>query len=542
MSETPDRNSPGSRLRDFLRLVRRYWVTIALATVLVPAVAVALSLRQHAMYESTAAVMLSRQDLASNLEGLPSAYQTVEPARDVATQAQLARARIVAERTIKAADVPYLTPGLFLARSYAAQRADADLIDVAVKDPDPAVAQRLTAAYARQFVNYSRELATAALRRARLDVQARIKQLEAADQQHSALYGTLVRKEEQIATLEALQTSNVAVVQDAGTAVKVSPKPVKYGVLGLFAGVLLGLALAAIRRLLDTRIRSGDEVEELLGVPLLARIPAPPRRLSGGGLITLDEPTGVGAEAYRILRTALKFALLDHPDARVLMLTSSIEGEGKTTTAANLAVALAEAGQRVTLVGLDLRRPGLQRFFDLPPERGLTTVVLGDLDLQDALVNVDLNLTRAGRDAGGNLRVLPTGPIPPRPGEFVGLNTIGHLIDELRADSDIVILDTPPVLRVGDAMLLSTAADAVLLLARMDLVSRAILKELRRALTSAPIEVLGVALTGADAEDGYGYAYGYGYAGYGNATNGDDGAAEATSGNANEPTLTNGRS
>jgi succinoglycan biosynthesis transport protein ExoP len=255
----------------------------------------------------------------------------------------------------------------------------------------------------------------------------------------------------------------------------------------------------------------------------------------------LAEPRSVGAEAFRMLRTNLEFVRLGH-DAKTIMVTSSVEQEGKSTTVSNLAVALARAGQRVVLVDLDLRRPFLDHFFDLQQRPGLTHVAIGQASLDEALIPVAIGdlidgpqlqpisgngngtLTPATNGTltpatmrslhGGSLRVLPSGPVPPNAGEFAGSEALSEILGELRSRCDTVLIDAPPSLQVGDAMALSPNVDALFVVTRMNVVRRPMLNELRRLLDASPTRVLGFVVTGAQSEEGYGYGYGYSYGSY----------------------------
>jgi Mrp family chromosome partitioning ATPase len=253
----------------------------------------------------------------------------------------------------------------------------------------------------------------------------------------------------------------------------------------------------------------------------------------------LDSPAGVQAEAFRMLRTNLEFATLGR-DAQTIMVTSAVEQEGKSTTIANLAIALARAGQRVVLVDLDLRRPFLHRFFELDGP-GITQVALGHVPLEHALATVAITDAEPGRrapTANGNgngnghrdvrvmsgesgaprgnvvkgiLEVLPSGPTPPDPGEFVGAAALSEILAQLRVRTDFVLIDAPPVLHVGDAMALSPKVDGILVVTRMQVVRRHMLSELARQLAGSPAPVLGFVVTAAEEEESYGYGYGYGY-------------------------------
>jgi Mrp family chromosome partitioning ATPase len=243
----------------------------------------------------------------------------------------------------------------------------------------------------------------------------------------------------------------------------------------------------------------------------------------------LAQPTGPNAEAFRMLRTNLEFARLERDDVRVILVTSAVEEEGKSTTAANLALAEARAGRRVALVDLDLRQPHVDRYFGMLHAQGITEVALGNAELAGALRRIDL-ATGAAESNGRPLRtdgaadgelglldVLSAGPLPPDPGEFVGTRRLAEILTRLGAAYDLVIVDTPPLLRVGDTMTLSAHADGMLVVTRLNVVRRPMLAELRRQLDTAPAPKLGYIVTGSGGGDSVGYGYGYGlpYGGYG---------------------------
>ncbi len=237
---------------------------------------------------------------------------------------------------------------------------------------------------------------------------------------------------------------------------------------------------------------------------------------SHDGLVMLDEPASPRAEVFRVLRTNIEFSDMEH-QVRTLMVTSAVESEGKSTTVANLAVAMARAGRRVCLVDLDLRRPYVANFFGLVGAAGLTDVALGHIGLDRALHTIAVaegGPLPAGAHGVGNeptLDVLPSGPLPPNPGEFIESQALAAILQELRARYDIVLVDAPPMLSVGDPLALSNRVDGMVLIARMKVFRRPMANELRRAIGAARARVLGVIVTGAEADDGYGYGYGYGY-------------------------------
>ncbi len=520
----------GTTLRDYLDVARRRKWVILQAVVLVPAAAIAFSLTQTKMFEATAEVLLSRQNLAAALTGTPDQTGNLQADRIAQTQASLARVPDVARRVLRSTGAE-LTPEEFLDASSVTPKQNADLLSLSVTDRDPEQAKRLATAYAREFADYRTELDTRTLKSAGAEVEAKLAQLAKAGDTKSELYQGLVTNLQQLRTLETLQTSNVFPVRGAEEAIQVQPKPVRNAILGLALGLLLGVGLAFLWEALDTRVRSADDIAARLGLTFLARIPEPPRKLQKDDrLVMLADPTGVNAEAFRMLRTNLEFVRIDRP-AQAIMVTSCVEREGKSTTIANLAVALARAGQRVILVDLDLRRPYLHKFFDLFGVPGVTQVAIGTAGLHEALAPIAI--TGAERRRGsvlapvdrlrgqprqgvehGSLRVLTSGPIPPDPGEFVGTHRLDLILQELRGDADIVLVDAPPVLRVGDAMTLSARMDALIVVTRINVVRRHMLQELGRVLAAAPTQKLGFVVTDAGDEEGYGYGYGYGYGHY----------------------------
>jgi len=511
-----------SSLSDHLRVARRRKWVILQAVIVVPAAAILFSLQQPRLYEASSEVLLSRQNLAAALTDTPDVTLSQEAARLVETQANLARVPAVAERTLAKTNVAG-TPQEFLDASEVSAKANADLLEFKVTNASRAVAARLASEYARQFTVYRRQLDTAALQRARRELGRRLTQLEQSGDSRSALYASLAEKEQQLRTMEALQGANAFVVRAAGPAKQVQPRPVRNGLLGLVLGLVLGIGLAFLREALDTRVRSSEEIAEQLGLPLLGRVPEPPGQLQKENqLVMLAAPRRIHAEAFRVLRTNLDFANLE-PRARTIMVTSAVEREGKSTTVANLAVAAASAGKRVVLVDLDLRCPLIARLFDLDPDRpGLTDVVVGHVKLHDAISTIAISNGRPAR-AGGNgngngegaveglLQLLPAGPAPPNAGEFVSTQALPNILDQLAAGADLVLIDAPPLLHVGDAMTLSARVDALLLVTRLNVVRRPMLTEMRRILDSSPAVPLGFVLTGAPVEEALGYGS---YSGY----------------------------
>ena len=516
-------------LRDYLRVVRRRKWVILQTVVLVPAAAVAFSLHQPKLYRAGADILLAQQNLATQLNGItdPTVYQQAD--RKAQTQADLARAPEVARQALVAAGLGRRSTQDFLAHSTVAAKQNADLLHFSVTDRDPVVAANLVNHYARAYIRYRKKLETSALLEAKRDVDSRLKILSRG----SAAYEALVEKGNTVATMIALASKPAVLVRQATGAAQVQPRPVRNGILGGVLGLVLGLGLAFLWEAIDTRVRSAEEVEERLGLPLLARLPEPPRKLrSRNGLLMLAEPHGLGGEPFRTLRTNLDFVALN-ATPQTIMVTSAVQAEGKSTTVANLAIASARAGKKVVLVDLDLRRPYIDRFFAFGDRPGLTEVALGYFDLDDAILSVALtnaggSPSRRPNGRGGNdlvgisngnghgridavLDVISAGPVPPDGGDFIGTKPVGEILAALRDRYEVVLIDAPPLLRVGDGIALSARVDAIIVVARLNILRRPMLKELRRVLDTLPAQQLGFVVTGADQDDGYTYGDGGGY-------------------------------
>jgi polysaccharide biosynthesis transport protein len=487
---------------------------VLLVVSLATAAAVLLSLREQRLYRASAAVFLSGQDLAASLANVQPA--AADPAREAATQADLARTPAVAAQTLREARLSDRTPDQLLRNSSVDTATNADLLTFSVTDPKPRVAALLATTYARAYTAYRRSIDTDSLVRARQEVEQRIAELQRAGDRTSPVYANLVAKDQQLRTLEVLQQSNALLVRSAGQAHQIQPRPVRNGILGGVLGLMVGLGLAFLLDALNTSVRSLSEVEDRLEIPLLGRLPEPSRRLrTRNQLAMLAEPHSPEAETVRILATNLEFVNLDR-EACTIMLTSALRDEGKSTTAANLAVALARGGKRVVLVDLDLRRPVLDTYFGLTDMPGLTHVMLGRADLEEVLTPIpivdegDSNVTLNG-SISGLLEVLPAGLLPPNPAEFARSHALNKILACLQERADVVLIDAPPLIGLSDARTISAKVDGLIVIARLSTLKRAILDELRRALEGAPTVKLGFVLTGVSAEEAYGYSYAYDY-------------------------------
>ncbi len=325
--------------------------------------------------------------------------------------------------------------------------------------------------------------------------------------QLTGLYSQQAALQQQLNAMQAATSQNSAsgqIVQPATVSEKPSsPKKTTDILIGAVAGLLLGLGLALLRDNVDDRVRGKDQLEQLVpGIPVLGLIPVidewrDPRRPY---LVCQTHTKSPPTEAYRGLRTSIQFMSLENP-IKVLQITSPSAGDGKTTTSANLAWIMADAGQRVVLVGCDLRRPRIHEFFGLPNDIGFTSVLLGEAELEDALLRVP-NQPR--------LQMLPTGPVPPNPSELLSRSRTAEVFKSLTAYADIVVVDSAPVLPVTDAAVLSRHSSAILLVVSAGLVKRRDVSRSVAMLKQINAPIVGTVLNRAPETDSYAY-YHYGY-------------------------------
>jgi capsular exopolysaccharide synthesis family protein len=276
-------------------------------------------------------------------------------------------------------------------------------------------------------------------------------------------------------------------------------------------GLFLGIGLAMIRDRTDNRLRTKNDIEEASGgLPTIGLIPAVSnwRNTKSPFLVAARQPSSPAAEAYRGLRTSLQFMGLERP-IKLLQLTSPASFDGKTTTSSNLAWMIAEGGQRVILVDCDLRRPRIHQFFGTTASQGLTSLLLGQADPEDLLIPA------AGQPS---LRILPSGPTPPNPSELLSGTRIGETLNRLSSMADLIILDSPPVLAVSDAVALAGRVDGVLLVASAGKTTRREVTRSVEILNRVEAPLIGTVLNGASESETFAY-YQYGY---GATTNGAD--------------------
>ena len=517
-------------LREYLGVVRRHKLVVLACAFVTSLAALVYSIAQDPLYQASAAVLItSGGGAGSILSDIPGLAPTNDPERLAATNVNLARLPIVARQTIKSAGLEESAVA-FLGRSSVSAETDADILRFSVNDLNRGEATRLATIYARQFALYRNGLDLQAIRSTRATINRTLARVAQQGQSASALYSELTAAVRRLDAAEAVHGSAAVFIQPATSAPQVRPRTKRNVALGLVVGLLYGFALAFLIERLDTRVRTPAQIEAVVGLPSLGELPMPPdlskyrRRVA-----MLYLPHGPYAESVRKLRANLEFASVDG-GPRSLMVTSAVPGEGKTTVAADLAVAFARSGKNVALCSLDAHAPGLDRSLGLDTRPGLVDVVLGHESLDRALVSISwsthpgiepaVTLAAAserhavgdviinpskGPVQEGRLNVLPFGSRKPHdPGDFVGSTSVRQLVDELAETHDLVIVDTAPLLPVSDARVVSEYVDSALIVCGLKMTRKQNLRSVRRLVSVLPTRVFGVVVTGVPPMSGYG--------------------------------------
>ncbi|MCC6338252.1 MAG: polysaccharide biosynthesis tyrosine autokinase [Myxococcales bacterium] len=321
-------------------------------------------------------------------------------------------------------------------------------------------------------------------------------------------YESVYKRLKDIELSGALRTSNVKVLDAARPSMAPIRPNVPQGVLmGVIAGLILGLGIALLLEFLDSSVSSQSEVEERLGLTFLGFVPTIPENPNGPkDLHVFREPKSLIAECTRAVRTNLLFMSPDKPFKRMLV-TSSGPQEGKSTTVINLGITMAQSGNRVLIIDTDMRRPRLHRAFGVPNDVGVSSVVVGEGQAEDAVKSTEVP----------GLFVLPCGPVPPNPAELLHTKAFADLLNHLGEKFDRILLDSPPVGAVADAVVLATQADGVVVVLKAGQTHREVAQRTVKALRDVKANIYGAVLNDVNLEKSkYGdYYYGYTYRYYG---------------------------
>lgn len=432
-------------VRTVLGLLRRRWLALAICIVAGLAGAGVLTARAQPQYRSSARLFVNiprAGSVAEQVQGVQLTVQLLQSYAQIATSRSAAQE--MANELGGGAD-----PGSLQSRVSATPQSETLLIDVSASDPDPRMAARIANVAAHVLI-------------------LTIDNLERG--KASPVHAEVI---DDAAPASAPYTPRKKLDLAVG------------GVLGVVVGVLLALALDA----LDRSLKTPAQATESFRTPLLA---VTPRSREVRDRPVPEDALSPVAEAFRTLRTAVRFVAPDRP-LRTILVTSATAGEGKTTTAINLAIALAQSGERVVLVDADLRRARLAETLGLEGGVGLTGVLTRRVPLTDAA------------QAWHEIRVLTSGLLPPNPSEMLGSEAMATVIEALAGLCDVVVFDAPPVLPVTDAVVLATQVDGVILVARHGVTQKAQAAEARRRLESVGANVVGCVLNAVPTSAAHGY-------------------------------------
>lgn len=449
-------------IRQGLSALRASWWAPLVGMVIGAAAAFAFCLIQTPEYTSTTQLFVSATDSSSTSDAFQGSQFSQQR---VASYARLITGEDVARRVINRLGLEY-TPHQLASEVTASGVANTVLIDVSVTDTSPQRARNIAEAVGREFSSLVQELETP---EGGGPSPVRVTVTDAPQLPQSPSY----------------------------------PQTIRDVVLGSVLGLIAGSLLAIARQRLDRSVRDASEASQLAGVPVIGTI------LRDEALIkrhTIDRGTASRTvEDYRQLRINLQFLNVDEPP-RVIMISSAVPSEGKTTVVVNLSLALADAGSRVCIIEADLRRPKVTQYLGMVGDVGLTNVLAGSADIDDVTQNYR-----------NDVSVIAAGPLPPNPGELLGSTQMASLIDKLRGQHDFVLVDAPPLLPVADSTALASAVDGILLSVRYGSTRKDQLAQAAAALARVSGRLMGVILNivpaKADGAAAYGYGRSYGYDG-----------------------------
>jgi capsular exopolysaccharide synthesis family protein len=445
-------------VRTFLQLLRNHWKMIAAITVLAGVASGVLTARMTPRYASSVSFYVSAQtnttDPAMAYQGALLSQQAVQSYADLLTGPRLANS------VIRYLGLPMTTPQL-TAEVSARSIPQTVLLTATVTDTSPRRAREIATAIGIRFVRL-------------------VSVLERPPGQRHA-------------------TVRVTVVAPAALpSAPVSPNPVRNVGIAVLLGLLIGIAIAALRRSLDTTVKSTDQLAAVTaGRPVIGSVPFDSAARKHP-LVTSDEPRGRRLEAYRKIRTNLEFIDVDVPH-KALLFTSCLADEGKSSTVCNLANMQAQFGKRVIVVEADLRRPRATSYLGLPSSVGVTDVLVGRVAVADAIQTW-------GSD---QFDMLASGPTPPSPSDLLGSQRMRQLVEQLRGQYDLVLVDAPPLLPFADAVATGPACDGAILMVRYGKTRVAQVRQAIDALDTVGVPILGSVLSMTPAREHPEYGYGY---------------------------------
>lgn len=522
LSSDAPQGDPGiyryTSLGDYLRVIRRRRLTIALATFVMTAGALAYSLAQTPTYQASA--QLSFPDRLENIDFLAGVGSSrVEPPQvRAAANAELINRPEVTRRVVRELDTD-VPPGALRSAVSTTIGVQTQLVSVIARWPDPEFAADLANAYARAAQRVRTQEEREALNRTERTIRDELRNARDADPPAPFRVSLLEGQLTQVRTLAGATEPAQLVSHAQVPAAPVSPNTTRNGILGGALGLLLGLGLAFGREALDRRLYSAHDVHRELGMPVLGRVSKSalgyPGLVRNGGL----RMTEADFEAFRVLRMNLA-ALPTEGRLRSILVTSALPEEGKTTVSLSLASAAAASGQRVLLAECDLRRPSFAKRLGLEQRPGLADYLQGTAEPQEVLQVAELveplRINGGRKPAGdgasaGTLVCITAGSESSQPAELLLGSRFDSFLEKVTRAYDLVILDSSPLLSVVDPLELISRVDAVIVCVRVHSTTRDQARAARAALGHLPERPSGAVVTGIRRDDHDAYEYYYGY-------------------------------
>jgi non-specific protein-tyrosine kinase len=460
------RDQAGAGLRRYFEVIRRRkWIVLAVLIAAVGAAA-ALSIVQAKKYRADSKILIGQGGTLPQVQ-FGNTFQVF-----VATMADLLQSEVVAQGVVDNLDLKE-SPAQLLRRVSVSQNPQTAVLKLSVTDSDPDDAVRVNNEMGQVFGN---------------------------------VVAQQFGKGQPATRDQAAQPPLTATVFDPAHASRtpVSPRPVRNVALAFVLGMILGLLAAFLREHFDRVLRSRESIEESLGIPVIGQVPfVHTRKRDWRGVFWGS--FGEGSESFRALRANLQYLAVKRP-LQTILITSAAPEQGKTTVASNLAVAIARSGATAVVIEGDLRRPRLEEAYELDEGGpGLTRVLVGAVSVQEALQRVDLgSRDGTGDEIAGKVSLLPSGPLPPNPSELLSSMQMRDVIEEMAHTHDYVLIDSPPLLVVADALELARMVDGVILVIRRNRATSDEVREVRQVIERLGIHLLGAVMTDVESAGVYG--------------------------------------
>lgn len=471
------------------RIIRRRKVIVLQALIGVPLIALALTLTMEKEYTATATLLFRETPAA-----IGEAGGVVDPTREAATNGELVALPVVADEAASLIN-DAIPAGEIFESVEVTPAGNADTATISATTTSPQRSADIANAYGNAYIEFRRNADREQVQGAIDLAEERLSELspeELEGPQGEALQGEL----DQLKLNQALQTGGAELVQRATAPTEPSSPDLKKNLaLGIVLGALLGFGLAALLERVDRRVRSSEEMEELYGLPLVGRIPRS-SRLAGAQTAQAVGAQTMEGEAFRALRANLRYFSVDQR-LKSILIVSPEEGDGKSTVARSLAMTMAEMGDHVVLVEADLRKGSAFRQVTGHPAPGLSNVLTGT-PLESVLVHIGVQAP--SHSATRALAVLPSGPIPPNPSELLESQRMSEVLATLHDRYEIVILDSPALGAVSDALAVVPEASEIVVVGGLGKTTRDAARELTKQFSLLDKQPIGVIVNFAEAE------------------------------------------